>query len=237
MRRDSTLKARDLQPAALAARAAQSYRLGMRRSPPLRSRLVRRVAGALAFAAWLPARQAGADEGPRVSIHWGRLAAALRDAGPLFSPEAWFPHAWGNAGVTSPDRTPGVHMSPQLSVVARDWGAAQALIGPLALTDRLRLSRSSRMVISRLRISGGSVIPFAQAGLGQWRIDTDLLPVMPRDVELAGQVGGGVELRISQSSTVGFEADYTILYREQHEPQMLSGPHLWATYFAAKAKF
>jgi hypothetical protein len=128
-------------------------------------------------------------------------------------------------------------MAPQLALVARDWGGAQPLIGRLSVTDTLRLSRSSRMVVGRLRLFDGIVAPFAQAGVGQWRVDTDVLPVLPRDVELAGQLGGGLEFSADANSTIGLEADYTILYREQHEPQMISGPHLWGTYLAARVLF
>jgi hypothetical protein len=189
------------------------------------------------FLTWLlPAGLATADEGLRVWVNWERLADAMRGAAPFLSREAWFPSAWGKAREMAAER-PRLRLSPQLSVVARDWGGAQSLIGPLALTDRLRLSRSSRMVIGRLCITHASVAPFAQAGLGQWRIDTDLLPVMPRDVELAGQVGGGFEFRLNPGTTVGVEADYTILYREQHEPQMISAPRQWGTYLAARALF
>jgi hypothetical protein len=172
-----------------------------------------------------------------VTVDWGKLADVLRAARPLFSQEALFPGASGNAGPSGVDRMRTWRPSPQLSVVARDWSGAQSLIGHLALTDRLRLSRSSRMVISRLRIADGTVVPFAQAGVGQWRVDTDIMPVMPPDMEPAAQFGGGLEVRIDSHCAVGLEADYTILYRQQHEPQMISGPHLWGGYFAARTMF
>jgi hypothetical protein len=203
----------------------------------MRARRVPPIASALTFAASLLAGHASADGGLRVSIRWEKLAEALREGGPLLSREAWLPAAGERTRLILADRSGGSRMAPQLSLVARDWGGAQSLFGRLALTDQLRLSRSSRMVISRLRITDGTLAPFAQAGVGQWRVDTELMPVMPSDVELAGQFGGGVDFHMGRGAALGVEADYTILYREQHEPQMLSGPHLWATYFAARLPF
>lgn len=196
---------------------------------------MRSLVAALAVASWAGA--AGADEGLRVSIQWARLADALHNGGLLRSQEAWFPASGGRAHFLPTDRLVGWHLSPQLSVVARDWSGAQPIVGNLALTDRMRLSRSSRMVISRLRFTDGGVVPFAQAGIGQWRVDTDLMPVLPPDTEPAGALGAGLEFCVDQSAVLGVETDYTILYRQQHEPQMISGPHLWGTYFAARIGF
>jgi len=195
------------------------------------------IVGALTFAASLVTGPAGADDGLRVSIRWEKLADALREGGPLLSREAWFPGTAGQTGTMFADRPTRLRMTPQLSLVARDWGGAQPLFGRLALTDQLRLSRSSRMMISRLRMTDGTITPFAQAGMGQWRVDTELMPVMPTDVEVAAQFGGGFDFQVDRGAELGVEADYTILYREQHEPQMISGPHLWATYFAARVPF
>ena len=127
--------------------------------------------------------------------------------------------------------------TPSLSLVARDWGGTQVLMGQTSVGDTLRLSRSIRMVVTRVRLSEGKVAPFASLGLGQWRVDTDLVPALPRDTELATQLGGGVELRIAPRWCVALELDYTVLYREQHEPQMVSGPHLWATVLGTRATF
>jgi hypothetical protein len=204
--------------------------------------IARAIAVALALASSLTAARARADEGGlRLSVDWGKLAGVIRDGG-----DALFPSesaAWKraqqqpDARPTSGEQQRWFGVSPHVSLVARDWGGAQLLVGHLSLTDQVRLSRSSRMVISRVRLPGGRLAPFAQIGLGQWRIDTDLMPVLPHDVELAGQLGGGFELSLAPHTVLAIEADYTILYREQHEPQHVSGPHLWGTFLAARALF
>jgi hypothetical protein len=198
------------------------------------TRTVRSALGAVALATWLVSGQAGADDRVRVSVSWGKLVDLLRDGVSLFPRESWSPLLERTtSGVDA--RRFGV--SPHLSLVARDWGGAQLIVGHLMLTDQVRLSRSSRMVLSRLRIAEGPLMPFVQAGLGQWRVDTDWMPVLPHDVELAGQLGGGLELGVGHGASIAVEADYTILYREQHEPQMVSAPHLWGTFFAARLPF
>jgi len=133
--------------------------------------------------------------------------------------------------------TPWVGASPHLSLVARDWSGAQLLVGHLMLTDELRLNRSCRMILSRVRFVDGRIAPFAQAGFGQWRVDTDLMPIMRADVEIAAQLGGGFELTIDEHTAFALETDYTILYREQHAPEMVSGPHPWVAFLAARAVF
>jgi hypothetical protein len=128
-------------------------------------------------------------------------------------------------------------VSPHVSIVARDWGGAQLLLGHLTLTDQLRLSRSSRMFVSRVRLADGRFAPFAHVGIGQWRVDTDLMPVLPRDVELATQLGLGFEIAFARQAALALEGDYTILIRDQHEPQMVAAPHLLGAFLAGRAKF
>jgi hypothetical protein len=195
----------------------------------------RMAAAVLAASATLLARPAGADEGVRLRVQWGKLADVILDGGAslLLLRPSW-PQS-ESAASSSEVRWLGA--SPHLSVVARDWGSAQIVVGHLSLTDQSRLTRSSRMFITRVRFADGRLTPFAQAGLGQWRIDADLLPSLPRDVELAAQLGGGCELAVARFTTVALEADYTVLYREQHEPQMVSGPHLWGAFLAGRMRF
>ena len=154
--------------------------------------------------------------------------------------------AWPAEGTLTPtsartapayQSAPWVGASPDFSIVARDWRSTQLLVGRLSLTDQSRVTRSSRMVVTRVRLIDGVLAPFAQVGLGQWRIDNDLLPSLPRDVELAGQIGSGFDLALGRSAALAVEVDYTLLYREQHEPQMVVGPHVWATFLAARARF
>jgi hypothetical protein len=201
---------------------------------PLTVRRARAAASVAVVAASLFAKSAEADDRVGISVDWGKLAEVLRVGGPMLAGESLLPV---RERVASTPESRWFGASPHLSLVARDWSGAQVLFGHLCLTDQVRLSRSSRMILSRVRLAQGRIAPFAQAGLGQWRVDTDLMPVLPRDVALAGQIGGGFELAIGPSVTVALEADYTVLYREQHEPQMISGPHLWGTFFAARAQF
>ncbi len=128
-------------------------------------------------------------------------------------------------------------VAPQVSVVARDWGDVLRLTGRLSPTDQVRLSRSSRMVVTRIRVGEGHLVPFAQLGLGQWRIDTDVLPGFVRDTEIAAQFGGGLELRLAPKAAVALEYDYTVLYRELHEPQNIPTPHLFGAMVASRIVF
>jgi hypothetical protein len=205
----------------------------------------RLAAAALAAAATMLAGRADADDGVRLRVQWGKLADVIRDGGASLLPLnlEWPPQSEGRlgegrlaSGAPSPD-VRWLGASPHVSVVARDWGSAQIVVGHLSLTDQSRLTRSSRMFITRVRIADGRLAPFAQAGLGQWRIDADLLPSLPRDVELAAQLGGGFELAVARLATLALEADYTVLYREQHEPQMVCGPHLWGAFLAGRMRF
>jgi hypothetical protein len=201
------------------------------------------MAGTLALAGWLAAGAAHADAALRLSVDWSKLESVLREGPDAFLPrESWTPaQDFGRAT----DRSLGASvsepkwfgLSPHVSLIARDWGGAQLLLGHLALTDQLRLSRSSRMVVTRVRLADGRFAPFAHVGLGQWRVDTDLMPVLPRDVELATQVGGGFELAFTRRATLAIEADHTILIREQHEPQMIATPYVWGAFLAARAVF
>jgi hypothetical protein len=201
----------------------------------MKRRRFRTAAAAVALLAHsLVTSTVGAGERLRLSVDWGKIGDVLRVGGDLLPPGKWHGPRENGTVVTSP-RWFG--SSPRLSLIARDWGGPQLLVGELTLSDLVRLSRSSRMVLGRMRMSGGRIVPFAQAALGQWRVDTAVMPFTPSDVELAGQVGGGFELALGPNAAVAVEGDYTILYREQHEPQMVSSPHIWGTFFAARVVF
>lgn len=172
---------------------------------------------------------------PRLVIDWSKVADALRDGESFVKPREVTAHTTSTGADRERERWFGV--SPHVSLVARDWGGAQQLVGHLSITDQLRLSRSSRMVVTRVRLADGIVRPFAQIGLGQWRLDTDLMPVMPHDTELATQLGGGFEISVTRTWVAAVEADYTILYREQYEPQQVTGPRIWGTFLASRARF
>jgi hypothetical protein len=190
----------------------------------------------------LPAT-AHAETVGRLQVDWSKLVDALREGAHAFDHEGGF-HL-GEEERPAPPRSssasnedmPWVGSSPHLALIARDWGGAQRLVGALSLMDRLRPIRSSRMLVTRVRITDGRVMPFVQLGLGQWRIDTDLLPTLPRDVEMAGQLGGGVEIALGPRAALAIEADETMLYREHHEAQMVCDPHVWNSLLAARVEF
>jgi hypothetical protein len=203
-----------------------------------RARLVRCiVTGALALAGGLCAGPANAGGTFRLSVEWSKLEKILREGPDAFLPRELAP-APDRAQSAAPASEPKwFGLSPHISLIARDWGGAQLLLGHLTLTDQLRLSRSSRMVVTRVRLADGRFAPFAHVGLGQWRVDTDLMPVLPRDVEVATQIGGGFELAFTRRATLAIEADHTILIREVHEPQMIATPYVWGAFLAARVVF
>jgi hypothetical protein len=176
--------------------------------------------------------------GLRLYVDWGKLEVILREGPDAFLPrrESWTAAPEPSQGAASGEQK-WFGLSPHVSLVARDWSGAQLLLGHLVLTDQLRLSRSSRMVVTRFRLADGRIAPFAHVGLGQWRVDTDLMPVLPNDIELATQVGGGFEIALSRRATFAVEADDTILIRGAREPQMIAAPNVWGTFLAARATF
>jgi len=203
-----------------------------------RSKTFARALGAAAvIAITLGSTTARAEETSRANLDWEKLADAIRTGGEMLFPREGFAvRPTTLRREQEIERWVGV--TPHLSLVARDWSGVQLLMGGhVALTDQLRLSRSSRMVVSRVRLADGRIAPFAQLGLGQWRIDTDLMPVLPRDTELATQLGGGFELKLAPRWRLALEVDYTLLYREGHEPQQVAGTRLWGAFLATHAAF
>jgi hypothetical protein len=196
--------------------------------------LVPLVAVAASLAAE-PARAQSVGAG-RVSLDWEKLAQALRNGGDSLLPheQPWRPPD-PNAGSTTVAND--LRWAPHLSLVARDWCGAQLLVGRLSLTDQIRLSRSVRMVVSRVRLVDGRVAPFAQVGLGQWRVDNDLMPGFKNDTELAGQIGGGFEWKLAWRSVLAIEVDYTVLYRETRAPQPVYNPYLLGAFLATRTVF
>ena len=199
--------------------------------------LQRSILGAvLALAASLTPSVAAADDAVRVSVDWDKLAVLLHEgpsslAGLTSRAEAvdvahgGVPSSW-------------IGMSPRLALVARDWGVTQVLWGHLAVTDQFRLSRSSRMVMTRLRLADGRLSPFLHVGVGQWRADTSVVASLSSDVVLAGQLGGGFELEVAPRTVIALQTDCTLLYREgRGDGQTLASGQLWGTMLAARARF
>jgi hypothetical protein len=195
------------------------------------------MCAAAVVAATFVSVSASADETSSANLDFGKLADAIRTGGEMLFPREGFA-ARPVTGRREQDIERWVGVTPHLSLVARDWGGVQMLLGGhVALTDQLRLSRSSRMVVSRVRLADGRIAPFAQIGLGQWRVDTDLMPVLPRDTELATQLGGGFELKLAPRWRLALQIDYTVLYREGHEPQQVAGTRLWGSFLGMHAAF
>lgn len=128
-------------------------------------------------------------------------------------------------------------VAPRVTLVARNWASSTRLAGDqLSLVDAMRLSASTRMVVGRARLSGARFTPFVQVGLGQWRTDRNYLPLTPHTVEVAGQLGGGFELRVTRSWQLAAEATATNLIREGESDGL---PHttMWSTFIASRLQF
>lgn len=129
-------------------------------------------------------------------------------------------------------------VAPRVSLVARDWASAYRVAGDrLALVDAVRLSSSTRMVLSRVRLSDRRFTPFAQVGLGQWRVDTNVMPLTRRYMEIAAQVGGGLEVRLSRRWQVAAESTITLLHADGPQPAEVAVPLLWSTMLASRLEF
>jgi hypothetical protein len=193
------------------------------------------------------ATSAHAESTSGPAIDWGRLLVGLdayvrhgsesvqaQSATAPHDPNApqMYVHNAGNAWF-------GV--APSVTLVARDWGEAYRLAGDrLSLTDALRLSSSTRMVLTRVRLSDSHVsriTPFAQLGAGQWRTDTNIMPILLRSTEVAAQVGGGVELRLTSRWQVAFETAATLLIRDKRDDAAISATKLWGTTLASRLEW
>lgn len=129
-------------------------------------------------------------------------------------------------------------VAPRVSLVARDWASAYKVAGDrLSIADAMRLSASTRMVVSRVRLNEARFTPFAQVGIGQWRTDTNLLPHFRREIEVAAQVGGGFELRLTPAWQMALESTTTALYREVHEQGDIPALRMWSTMIASRLEF
>jgi hypothetical protein len=126
-------------------------------------------------------------------------------------------------------------VAPRLSLIARDWNGSLRLAGDrLSLTDSIRLSASTRMVVGRARLSPTRFTPFIQVGVGQWRIDRVYMPLSPVSEEIAGQLGGGFELRLAKHWKAAVEANCTSLIREG---QTFQHNMLWSSFLASRVSF
>jgi len=141
-----------------------------------------------------------------------------------------------SAGVdkgTSQEREPKKNaLQPplRLSLVMRDWKGAMSLLGRGAVaSDQIRLTRSSRMLMGRITVGDGPIVPFVHFGAGEWRYDPDLVPFV-RNQEFASQFGAGLAVRISKHMAFAWETDYVILCRERREPQNVPNPYIIGSF-------
>lgn len=213
--------------------------------------------GAALVASMLASSVAMADNDPK-GIEWTRVLAELdtvarQGADVLDQPRCSSAGCITETNATAarperPERTekPSVQnpddqwlaFAPKLSLVARDWGTSFRVAGDrLALVDAMRLTRSTRMVLTRIRMSDSRISPFAQVGLGQWRTDPYLLPLTPRYEEIAAQAAAGVEVRIARAWRLALESTVTMLYREQRQEGDYPATHMWSTSFASRVDF
>jgi hypothetical protein len=110
------------------------------------------------------------------------------------------------------ERKPFVDFAPNASLVARDWRGSMKLAGQRTmLVDDLRPTASNRMVVARIATNDAWLTTFAQLGAGEWRIDTAMFPNARSYSEMAGQIGGGFELRLPSRLRIAGEAQYTML--------------------------
>lgn len=135
----------------------------------------------------------------------------------------------------APDRS-ALGGTVRFALVGRDWSGARSLGGGV-LTDELRPSRSNRMVVGRLRLTGGIFQPYVQLGLGHWRMDNQLMPGRPLLKETAAQLAAGVEVRLSARAAIGVEWAYTTFYRETAADHALPVPFLTGALAASKIVF
>ena len=130
-----------------------------------------------------------------------------------------------------------VDFSPFASVVARDWHGAVKVVGDRTmLVDDLRPTASNRMVMGRLATDARLSL-FAQAGVGEWRIDPAMFPNARSYSEMAGQVGVGFDLRLPRNLRVASEAQYTMLYRDLHYTADEVAPRILAFVVAIDGRF
>ena len=143
---------------------------------------------------------------------WRRRCATLPccQGGRRAAPE----HGSQRRGSTrSPAEAAGRQLAPRMSLVARDWGESQRLVGrPRASTDQLRPTRSSRMVVSRVRLADGCHRALRAAGHRRVARRHDRPADAPAD-RSAGGTGWapGSSCTCRPTRVLALEADWTLL--------------------------
>ncbi|MDB4936963.1 MAG: hypothetical protein JWP87_3935 [Labilithrix sp.] len=217
-------------------------------------RLLSTLAGTVLATTFAATVAASAHADPTNGTDWGRVlsdldAVARKGADVLDSPRCTPAGCQTDTNATAAPPERGVRFNvqdtsndlvsfhPTVSLVARDWGSSFRVAGDrLALVDALRLTSSTRMVLTRVRMSDSRISPFAQVGLGQWRTDPYLLPLTPSYTEIAAQAAAGLEMRLKGTWQVAFETASTVLYRERGGSDM-PAPHIFSTTIATRVDF
>jgi hypothetical protein len=136
------------------------------------------------------------------------------------------------------EQAPFIDFLPNASLIARDWRGSIKIAGDhTMLVDDLRPSASNRMLIGRIATNEARISLFAQIGVGEWRIDTVMFPNAVSYSEVAGQVGGGFQLRISPRLHIASELQYTMLYRDLHYAEGEVAPRMTSFVIAAAGRF
>ncbi len=136
------------------------------------------------------------------------------------------------------EQQPFYDLTPNAALVARDWRGSLKIIGDRTmLVDDLRPTASNRMLMGRVATAGRSLSLFAQAGLGEWRVDTVMFPNAVSDSEIAGQAGAGFEVRLPHGLRLAGELDYTMLHRDLHYAEGQVAPRMTSFVLAAAGTF
>ncbi len=179
------------------------------------------LAVALAVFSFAPGAHA-ADGMTRLRVDWSAFGDAYRTLAAGSSAREG--DASSRARVVSSDASAWFGTGAMVSILVRDWqGATHLAGGPMAVTDAIRTSRASRMLVARVGLGGGKIVPYVHIGAGQWRDPDQRMRDAP--LEIAGEAGGGFEARVSHACAIAVEYDWTSLYREDHRssnvaPQM-----------------
>ena len=196
---------------------------------------LRRFAAAALFLSCLIFPVRARAESMRLHVNWGALVPTT---------QTWLRSQTHNKDHASPiaslrrvvdDESAVFGTNPRVALILRDWEGGHRLAGGyLSVTDAIRMSRSSRMLMGRVSLTSGFIMPFVQFGAGQWRVDKDMQPYLPGDVSIAAMLGGGFEIGIAHKLALAVETDWTVLYRETREASNIDAAHIFAAFGAVR---
>jgi len=164
-------------------------------------------------------RADAADGMARLRVDWSSFADAYTTLSAASVSHGG--EASSRARVVMSDTSPWLGAGVMVSIVARDWqGATHLAGGPMSVTDAIRTSRASRMLVARVGLGGGKLVPYVHIGAGQWRDPDQRMRDAP--LEIAGEAGAGLETRVARACAVAVEYDWTSLYIEDHRSNVVS---------------